>query len=130
MDSGTFISKLPKIYWSKNSPKTYTIFRDGLMRGVGLVAEQDYGAWNLVYDKYDWNLWTGHEYGVLAWSATSQALKYEYGGATLSDTVVALGSEKWPIWWKANRKEVPPQFRQRIDAVSAKIASLSPSERK
>jgi hypothetical protein len=117
MDSKTFIAKLPRIYWSERHPKTYTIFHDGRIRGIGLVVEQDFGAWNLIYDKYDWNTWAGHDYGVIRWSLTHIALKHEHDGVALTDTVIALGPKQWAIWWKTNQNKIPPQISQRINQI-------------
>lgn len=115
MDYKHFITHLPPTYWSPRPPETYTIQHDGRVRGIGKIAAGDYGAWNLIYDKFDWRVWEGHDRGVLTFSMTHNALLAEVGGASLSDTVVALGPIRWPVWWKANRAAVPAQCRSSID---------------
>lgn len=112
-----FLAQLPPVCWSERPPHTYTVLRGGKQVGVGRVAWQDYGAWNLVHDKFDWSAWVGHEQGVIAWSVAKQALSHSHAGAPLGDTLVALGPQHWPVWWRANRGAVPATARQSIDAM-------------
>lgn len=118
MNAKNFIQNLPPLCWSPRPPETYTIYRDGKTRGIGLIAGRCLASWNLLHDKCDWTTWSGHELGVMAWSLTSRALKVEVGGSPLSDTVLALGPARWPTWWATNRASVEPGPRTQIDQVT------------
>lgn len=130
---------LPATRWSAKSPETCTIFHDGRTRGIGLIvkpnpadatnparreawevgASAGMAAWNLLHDKFDWTLWLDQQNGVATWSITKIALSQVHQGATLADTLLTLGPVQWPIWWKANRKNVNSHHRAGIDQAMA-----------
>lgn len=43
------INRLSKYYWSHDHPRSYVLFIDGKYRGIGAVAYQNYGAFNLAW---------------------------------------------------------------------------------
>lgn len=43
------IARLSKYYWSHDHPRSYVLFIDGKYRGIGAVAHQNYGAFNLAW---------------------------------------------------------------------------------
>jgi hypothetical protein len=46
---GNLIAKLTSYHWSPQHPTTYTIDIEGSLRGVGKIADRNYGAFNLAW---------------------------------------------------------------------------------
>ena len=50
MNIKNLYNKLSKYYWSPDHPSHYVIdFPDGTQKGLGLIANQNYGAFNLAW---------------------------------------------------------------------------------
>jgi len=114
MDSKTFLTQLPPVYWSPKHPSTYVMptDADGRKRtaGIGLIAMQYIPAWNLIYDKFDMSDKQQNFDSVASWVYAKRALEVELHGVPLGDTMVALGPVKWKAYWAKHKKLVPRGF--------------------
>lgn len=43
------VERLTHFHWSPNHPSTYTLEIDGSARGIGKIADKNYGAFNLAW---------------------------------------------------------------------------------
>lgn len=121
MDASKFLRSLPPVCWSEAPPSRYTVMspESGKQAGVGLIATQCMGAFNLIWNKFNWADWGGQCNGVSSFSNARLALAIDLDGAPLADTVVALGPKGFKKYWRTNRSRVPAQQRQVIDRLLA-----------
>lgn len=121
MDASKFLRSLPPVYWSEKHPSRYTVLspESGKQAGIGLIAMQCMGAFNLLCNKFNWADWNGQRNGVSNFSTARLALTIDLDGAPLADTVVALGPKGFKKYWRANRSRVPVHERRVIDRLLA-----------
>jgi hypothetical protein len=121
MDASKFLRSLPPVYWSEKHPTRYTMQspESGRRAGIGLIAAESMGAFNLIWNKFNWSNWNHQCNGVANFSLARCALTIDLDGASLADTVVALGPKGFKKYWRANRSRVPAHERRLIDRLLA-----------
>lgn len=121
MDASKFLRSLPSVYWSEKHPTRYTVLspESGRPVGIGLIAMECVAAFNLIWNKFNWTEWSGQCSGVANFSTGRCALTIDLDGASLADTVMALGPKGFKKYWQTNRSRVPIQQRRVIDQLLA-----------
>lgn len=117
MDIKALIQKLSKFYWTPMPPEHYTITVLGKKAGIGLVAWQDYAAFNYVWaaNTLDLNTEAGQVIMVREWNLARSFTSVPILGQELSWYLTSKSLPEFRVWYKGNRHEVALMLRPKLD---------------
>lgn len=117
MDVKALIKKLSKFYWTPLAPEHYTVTVSGKKAGIGLVAWQDYAAFNYAWAANNFDLTTeSGQVGILReWVLARSLTGTLVLGQELSWHLTSKSLPEFRVWYKDNRHEVVLMLRQKLD---------------
>lgn len=106
------VTKLSNFHWSPNHPSTYTVMIDGSPRGIGKIAEKNYGAFNLAWGacKGKWETRDEQHALVTCFSRYQALTVHTLNKEPVGDWACLLGPKGF-YHLVFNSKELPPQVR-------------------
>lgn len=110
--------KLSKFYWSPEHPGSYTIKLAGQIAGIGLIAHQDYAAFNYAWAVHykDLHSEAGHRAAIADWLAMRKFTDSKVLDSDLSWQLTRQNQESFKQWyainWKALPQQTVPMFRK------------------
>lgn len=107
MNVESLINKVSKFYWSPNHPSTYHFQHGEVRAGLGLIAHNDYAAFNIAYASAG-NLDTlkAHLRATEVWAVFTKFTDQIVGEATLGEWITLYQPPEFAVWYKYNRAEV------------------------
>ena len=117
MDIKALIQKLSKFYWTPMPPEHYTITVLGKKAGIGLVAWQDYAAFNYAWaaNTLDLNTEAGQVVMVREWALARSFTSVPVLGQELSWFFTSQSLPEFRVWYMDNRQEVGLMLRPKLD---------------
>lgn len=111
------IQKLSKFYWTPMPPEHYTITVLGKKAGIGLVAWQDYAAFNYAWaaNTLDLNTEAGQVIMVMEWGLARSFTSVPVLGQELSWFFTSQTLPEFRVWYMDNRQEVGLMLRPKLD---------------
>jgi len=114
----SMVINLAKFYWSPLHPSMYvTTGLNGQPAGVGLIAHNNYAAFNVVWATHPLVTYEDHRNGVMSWSQLNQQLDCKVGLMPLDFAITSKTREGFREWYKVNRSEVHVNLRVTLDKV-------------
>ncbi len=127
IDVRALCDKLAKFHWSPKHPSTYVLSNG---RGLGRIAQQSYGAFNVVYLGY--KLETVQDHGRAIEIFTQQVQECSeivVHGQELGDWLTQLSPKQFETWYVANKSSVGGLSRYNIErAFSSQNLGYNPSK--
>jgi len=112
------LNKLGKFYWSDEVPETYTILNPttGEKCGIGLIASQNYGAFNLTWAAFkgDWHTFAGQTTLCVEFSKNKPITQHKVGGVMLVDYLCLYSQSEFVNWMRVE-KQFPVVVRMQIE---------------
>lgn len=106
--------KLGNYYWTPTRPEYYVMrIAGGQTIGLGTVAAEDYGLFNLVWASCPLSTVEEHNTAIGLFKLMQQNMP-TVAGQSLSDWLTQLSPEEFHGWYAANADEIPPLFRYYI----------------
>jgi hypothetical protein len=111
------IQKLSKFYWTPMPPEHYTITVLGKKAGIGLVAWQDYAAFNYAWaaNTLDLNTEAGQVVMLREWALARSFTSVPVLGQELSWFFTSQTLPEFRVWYMDNRQEVGLMLRPKLD---------------
>lgn len=108
-DVNQLYAKLSRFYWSPKHPSEYVIRLYGKIAGVGLIAHQDYAAFNYAWAATHLSLDTeaGQRAATFSFVAAQQITKLAVEDADLGWQMTRQSLPEFKLWYAANWKTVP-----------------------
>lgn len=121
------IQRLEHYYWSPRHPREYVVESlDGSKQGIGLIAHQDYGAFNLVWATVPLTRLFHHRVALLHFNEQASLNQQELEGAALGDWLTLLRPDEFKKWYTLRRDQVSPPAVERIDLALNVLDKLPP----
>lgn len=112
------LNRLNKFYWSDNPPETYTIPNPTTQEicGIGLIASQNYGAFNLTWASFkgNWKTFDGQTQLCVNFAKNKPITQHKVNGVMLID-YLCLYSQKDFINWMQKEPNFPMIVKMQIE---------------
>lgn len=118
------IKTLTRFHWSPNHPSTYTIDIDGTPRGIGRIADKNYGAFNLAWGACEgkWSTKAEQSALVTSFAKYSSMAMHTINREPIEDWACLLGPKGF-YHLVTNSKELSAEVQ--TDLVSAASGAMN-----
>lgn len=118
------LNRLKKFYWSPEPPETYVIKHPdtGNFCGIGTIAHQNYGAFNLTWvsTDADWHTMTGQTQLCTEFAQIKPLTQHKVNGVCLID-YLCLYQPKGFVHWLNTEKGVPIHLKTELTKLLDKV---------
>jgi hypothetical protein len=106
------VARLSRYYWSPNHPTTYTT-PEG--RGLGRLAPECYGTFNLVWATHKLDTVQDHLKAISAFTEQKALASEVVKGAEIGSWLTLLQPHEMAFWLQENRGQVSRKTRTNIE---------------
>lgn len=114
----TLLNRLTKFYWSDNPPESYVILNPTTKEhcGIGLIASQNYGAFNLTWASStgDWRTFAGQTQLCVDFTRNKPITQHKVNGVMLLE-YLCLYQQKEFINWMHKEVNFPVIIKVQIE---------------
>lgn len=103
------LNRLTKFYWSENPPETYVIKNptSGEHCGIGLIASQNYGAFNLTWvsskGEDNWRTFAGQTTLCVDFTRNKPITQHKVNGVCLVDYLCLYSQKEFTNWMRIEK---------------------------
>jgi hypothetical protein len=113
IDVKELCAKLAKYHWSPKHPRTY-VLQNG--RGLGRIAHQSYGAFNLTYAGYKLETAQDHSRAIdIFTQQVQECTEIIVHNQELGDWLTQLNAKEFAGWYKVNKDSIGGLSRYNIE---------------
>lgn len=112
LDVKELCDRLSRYHWSPQPPSTYTL---GQGRGLGAIAHNCYGTFNLIWATHELDTTEQHLTAIKAFSVQRTHSEQVVKGAAISDWMTLLNPAELAVWYRSNGVYVNIHTRQNIE---------------
>lgn len=113
LDLSRWLQRVGQFYWSPEHPSTYVLYNG---RGLGRLAGQDFGAFNLVWAAMPLQSEQDHAEAIEAFAMQSTRNSQEVAGAELGDWLTLLSPLEFKSWYEGYGDELVAESCQLIES--------------
>lgn len=109
---GVMLKRLAKYYWSPEHPRTY-LLEGG--NGIGNLASQSYGAFNLLWAQHDLRTTAGQLQAMAEFPDLAIACRDRVQGVEVCDVLTLLPPSEVAIWYAARKNQCSKIVQRNIE---------------